>query len=132
MTIKSITLLSAALAASAAMGQQAELTPEQQEALRNFATEINETCSVPSQPPEIPSEELSEERLREVQGEVQGFVNEGNAYLECLSEQEAELGEDLTDHQLALIAAMHNRVLETMQGVANDFNAAVRSLNGKE
>ena len=128
MNIKPVLLLAAALCAAPALAQDAQLSAEEEEALREMAIDINEECSLPERPEVPQGDNVTESALTEVQGEVQSYVDEGNAYLECLSEQEAELGEDATDNERALIASMHNQVVEEMQAVADEFNAAVRSL----
>ena len=85
-----------------------------------------EDCEPPGAAPEVPDGAIAEEAaMAEAGHEVRGFVAQTQEYLGCLEARERDLGEDITDEQRADIIGNYNTAVETMQGVADNFNEQV-------
>ena len=120
---------------AAALDSYLELVPE---------TAVNESTQImmPSVselaahcvPPEIPSipdaRSATMNELVEGQTAVRAFISASNDHLECLS---AVIdGADLVKEERALLTSVHNRVIDTMESVASDFNDQIRLFRARE
>ncbi len=69
----------------------------------------------------------STEEMVEAQKRVKAYMAEMEAYLKCIDEEEAALGEEITAEQRALNISRHNAAVDTMEQVAAAFNEQIRA-----
>lgn len=104
-------------------------------------------CSKPTAPDKVPDgAAASQSEMIDAQGAVKSFVDEGQAYVGCvqevIEEVEAEVkaamaenDEEPTAEQQALarkhqeLIEFHNKMIEDMERVANEFNEALQAYN---
>jgi len=72
------------------------------------------------------------EQMVAAQQAMKSFLADGDIYIECLKEAEANFAEKLTPEHQASLVASHNGMVEAMEGVANKFNEAVRAYKARQ
>ena len=121
-----------ALSLTAHAADEKKLTPEQKEALKARASELNSTCTYPDKPTIPDGRNSSEDEMIAAQGKMKSFISAGNDYIACLDKVEEGWGEDATEKDHALVVVLHNKAVDEMQSVADMFNSAVRAFKGKK
>jgi len=72
------------------------------------------------------------EQMVEGQNQIKKYMAEMEAYLDCLDHEEADLGREPTEDELALHNQRHNSAVDSMEAVAADFNEQVRAYKQQE
>lgn len=91
-------------------------------------------CDQP-QPPALPDGASADrDAMVSAHGEVKSFVNSGNAYLECLQQEEAAevANESITEDSRKVRLAKYNATVEAMQKIGADFNVELKKFNAKQ
>ncbi len=109
----------------AASAQEADLTSEQQDQVRQLADEVEQQCASPAAPIVPDGTTATRDEMVVAQQALKAFMDTGNDYLACLEALENELGEDITQTMAAVITALYNRVVNTLQARADAFNDAL-------
>jgi len=63
---------------------------------------------------------------------VKQYMAGMESYLDCIDEEEAELGEDETDEQQAMHVQRYNAAVDAMENVAARFNSQVKAYKANE
>jgi hypothetical protein len=126
-----IFLTTLALSTAAGAADEKELTAEQKQALKEKASELNETCSYPEKPAIPDGRNSTEDEMLAAQKKMKAFIAGGNEYIACLQEVEKGWGKDASDDEHALVVVLHNKAVDEMKSVADMFNSAVRAYKGK-
>ncbi|RMF97873.1 MAG: hypothetical protein D6727_04500 [Gammaproteobacteria bacterium] len=69
----------------------------------------------------------TEQEMLAAQKQVKAYIADMEAYLKCLDEEEAALGEEVTPEQRALHVSRHNAAVDAMEQVAAQFNEQIRA-----
>jgi len=86
-----------------------------------------EHCKFP-EPPVVPEgAEATEAEMGQAGADVREFVANIQSSLECLTEAEQAMGEDITEEQQAQLVAVYNNGVDQMNSVAQNYNAQVRA-----
>lgn len=85
-----------------------------------------ENCSQPDAPDIPDGSKATESEMLDAQQAVKGYVQEGQQYLKCLKQAEADIGEDITKEQQKELVGRYNTMVDEMQESSDAFNAAVR------
>lgn len=93
------------------------------QSLKNLAPE----CKAPPAPAIPAAATATEEQLVDAQGDLKAFLAAGDAYLKCLQEAEAALGDTITPEQQQVLLNAYNSMVDTMQHSGTLFNEAVRA-----
>jgi hypothetical protein len=92
------------------------------------ATEMDlDRCDFPGVPSVPDGATASEEALGRAGTEVREFVAGIQSALECLTEVEKSLGDEITVAQQAELVGRYNSGVDQMNAVATAYNAAVRA-----
>lgn len=84
-------------------------------------------CRFPD-PPAVPEgAQATESEMGQAGVAVREFVSAVQSSLQCLSETERAMGEDITDEQQAQFIAIYNNGVDQMNSVAENYNAQVRA-----
>jgi hypothetical protein len=87
-------------------------------------------CTRP-EAPELPDGETSDlAAMVEGQKAVKTYVTETEAYLDCLTAEGEAAVEEAPEVSMARIAD-HNKAVDDMEAVANDFNEEIREYKAK-
>jgi hypothetical protein len=81
-------------------------------------------------PPEISvpdGSQATEDEMLAAQKAVKAYMAEMEAYLKCLDDESATLGDAETDEQRAMHVQRHNAAIDAMENVANNFNDQIRA-----
>ncbi len=108
-----LTLIAALLAGSLAWAQQD--TP----------------CEAPQRPDVPDGAQATQEQMVQGGQDVRDYVQAQQQRLKCLERKEAELGEEITEEQKALINRIYNKTVNDMQTVADEYNEQVRVWKGE-
>lgn len=111
--------------------QDDALTPEQEEAIRNIALDLNQNCPPPAGPAIPDGSTATRDEMVSSQKALQGFIDEGNTYLDCLEGVETSWGEDISNNQKAVLDALYNRAVTGLQDSAKAFNDQLHIYQGK-
>ena len=84
-------------------------------------------CSIPEEPVIPEGGNSSEQEMVAAQGAMKAFIADGETYIECLKNAEANSDEELSPEYQASMVASHNAMVDAMQGIADKFNVAVRA-----
>ena len=88
-------------------------------------------CAYPNQPQGVDGSTATEAEMINFQREMKDYLAKGNAFLECLDGEEANVSDDATDEQLeefkARITQTYNAVVDEMNAIADQFNTALRA-----
>lgn len=98
------------------------------------ATSAALACDQP-QPPALPDGASADrDAMISAHGEVKNFVNAGNAYLECLQQEEAAevADESITEESRKARLAKYNTTVEAMQKIGADFNTELKKFNANQ
>lgn len=102
-------------------------------------------CERP-QSPVVPDGSTAErEQMLEARGAVQSYIEAGNAYLDCLKQQESETNaametagktdeeaaEEIAERSKARVTA-YNAAVDEMQEVGDRFNEALKAFNARQ
>jgi hypothetical protein len=86
----------------------------------------------PTQAPELPSGESAElEAMVAGQKTVKAYVAATEEYLECLTAQAREAGEEVSAEQRAMDVDTYNAAVDEMEAVAAKFNEEIRAYKAK-
>lgn len=85
-----------------------------------------ENCPQPTAPSIPDGSTATESEMLDAQQQVKGYVQEGQQYLKCLKQAEADIGEDITKEQQKELVGHYNTMVDEMQETSDAFNAAVR------
>jgi hypothetical protein len=84
-------------------------------------------CKFP-EPPTVPEgAEATEAEMGQAGADVRDFVANIQSSLECLTEAEQALGEEITEEQQAQLVTIYNNGVDQMNSVAQNYNAQVRA-----
>lgn len=84
-------------------------------------------CPYPERMAELPDgKTASKEDMLAAQKSVKAYVEEMEAYLRCLEDEIAALGEEATEEHVLIRDKRHNAAVDAMDTVAANFNFAVR------
>lgn len=90
-----------------------------------------EQCSFP-EPPVVPDgATATEAEMGQAGAEVREFVAGIQSSLECLSEAEKSLGEEITQEQQAQLVTVYNSGVDQMNAVANNYNEQVKAYKAR-
>jgi hypothetical protein len=85
-------------------------------------------CQYPLTTPEIPAgATATEEQMLAAQKSVKEYVSQMEAYMACLDQESAALGDTITEAQKHVHAQKHNAAIDAMEGIADKYNAEVRA-----
>lgn len=89
-------------------------------------------CTPPA-PPTIPDGAVAPgSELKTANGEVKTFVAAGGEYTTCLDDHEEALGDEIDDEQAAAVVGAHNAMVDQMNAIAADFNAAIKAYRARK
>ncbi len=93
-------------------------------------SELAAHCVAPTDPPIPDARMATMDEMVQGQTAVRAYMAASNEHLECLSEiiDDDETGKE----ERALLASVYNRVVDTMEAVAADFNDQVRLIRARE
>lgn len=90
-------------------------------------------CTYPSSMPQVPDGRYaSKEEMMDAQKNVQDYVAKMEAYLQCLEQEAAALGEEMTEAQKNLHVQRHNAAVDAMEQLAAKYNVEVRAYKEKQ
>ena len=93
--------------------------------------EFTGNCVYPDQPQGVDGSTASEAQMLNFQKEMKDYLAKGNAFLECLDKEEAQVSDNATEEQLeefkARITQTYNAVVDEMNSIADLFNTALRA-----
>ena len=93
--------------------------------------EFKGDCVYPDQPSGVDGSTATEAEMLNFQKEMKEYLAKGNAFLECLDKEEAQVSDDATEEQLqefkARITQTYNAVVDEMNAIADAFNTALRA-----
>jgi peptidyl-prolyl cis-trans isomerase A (cyclophilin A) len=102
-----------------------QIPPDQQSGIRPLIAH----CPLPARP-EIPDGRTVDlETMVEAQTAVRQYMDESDAYIDCLSMVIDE--QDLTDAQEVAAVGEHNETVERMERLAEEFNRQVRAFRAR-
>jgi hypothetical protein len=88
-------------------------------------------CTYPDQPQGVDGSTASEAEMLNFQKEMKDYLAKGNAFLECLDQEESKVSDDASKEQLqefkARITQTYNAVVDEMNSIADQFNTALRA-----
>lgn len=67
------------------------------------------------------------EQMVDGQTRIKQFMAEMEEYLDCLDQEEADLGREPTEEELQMHNQRHNAAVDEMEAVAAEFNEQVRA-----
>lgn len=92
------------------------------------AAEMNiDHCRFPEAPTVPDGATASEAAMGQAGTDVREFVAGIQSSLQCLTEVEQSLGEEITEEQQDQLVAIYNNGVDQMNAIANAYNAAVRA-----
>ncbi len=93
--------------------------------------EFKGNCVYPDQPQGVDGSTATEAEMLNFQREMKDYLAEGNAFLECLDQEEANVSDNADQEQLqefkARITQTYNAVVDEMNAIADQFNTALRA-----
>jgi hypothetical protein len=84
-------------------------------------------CRFPEVPAVPDGTQANEAEMGQAGGAVREFVAGIQTSLQCLTDVEKSLGDEITDEQQAQLVAIYNNGVDQMNAVAGQYNAAVRA-----
>lgn len=84
-------------------------------------------CEYPDQPTVPDGAQASESEMGQAGADVREYVAGIQSSLQCLSEVEKSLGEEITEEQQAELIAIYNAGVDQMNAVAEKYNEEVRA-----
>ena len=89
-------------------------------------------CRFP-EPPSIPDgATASESEMGQAGADVRDFVADIQSSLECLTDTEQSMGEEISEEQQAQLVAIYNNGVDQMNAVAAKYNEQVRAYKGED
>ena len=84
-------------------------------------------CKFPD-PPTVPDgAQATESEMGQAGVAVREFVSAVQSSLQCLTEAEQAMGDEITEEQQAQLVAIYNNGVDQMNSVAQNYNAQVRA-----
>jgi hypothetical protein len=85
-------------------------------------------CTYPSTMPQVPDGRIAtKEEMMATQQGVQDYVAKMEAYLACLEQEAATVGEEMTEAQKNLHVQRYNAAVDAMESLAAKYNVEVRA-----
>ena len=98
-----------------------------------FSTTALAVCPYPMPLDNLPDgKSATNEEMMSAQADVKTYVADVEAYLQCLTEELAALGEIATLEQRLIREKRHNAAVEVMNSVADTYNVAVREYKARQ
>ncbi|MEN7343309.1 MAG: hypothetical protein AAAFM81_10220 [Pseudomonadota bacterium] len=93
-------------------------------------------CDYPSRITIPNGTDASKEEMLEGSKAIKAYMNDMNAYLDCLESENQNAGEEgeaaeITEQRNALFTKRYNAAVEEMESQANEFNVQVRAYKAK-
>ncbi len=90
-------------------------------------------CDYPDQVENLPDgASATKDDMLQAQKTIKTYLTDMNDFLECLSAEEAELGDDEANaEKRSIIAARHNAAVDQMEETGERFNLAVRAYKAR-
>ena len=91
-------------------------------------------CERPEMPAIPDGSQAERAEMLEAHSSVQSYIERGNAYLECLKQEEAAevADEKATEESIKTRMESYNGTVDEMQQVGERFNAALKQFNSRQ
>ncbi len=91
-----------------------------------------DACPFPDEPDIVSGANASEDEMIATGAAVQSYAHDMQEVLACLEGVEAQLGDDITAEQAAVITASYNHGVDLLNEVAGNYNEQVRAFRGED
>lgn len=88
---------------------------------------VHAACTAPDEVSVPDGSQASMEEMLAAQTAVKSYMADMEAYLKCLDDESASLGDARTDEERLAHVAEHNTAVDAMERVANSFNEQIRA-----
>ena len=88
---------------------------------------LTASCNISEEPIIPDGSGATEQQMVAAQSAMKAFIADGETYIECLKKVEADSDEELSPEYKASLVTSHNAMVDAMQEIADQFNAAVRA-----
>ena len=95
------------------------------------AARVTDKCTFPQQPAIPDGDTATEAELIEAREKMMTYLEEGQAFNDCLHEVEATWTEEEKKEKSPYIVQFHNRMVDNMHEVAELFNTALRAFKAR-
>ncbi len=120
-----------AAAAGADVAKKGGADQAAQQQMTKEMTQKMAKCKYP-EPPKVPDgATASEAAMGQAGAQVRDYVAGVQSSLQCLSEVEKSMGDDITDDQEATIVAVYNNGVDQMNAIAQEYNKQVRAFKSR-
>jgi hypothetical protein len=93
---------------------------------------VGEECSAPAEPTGVADGAAATmEEMVGAQQEMKAYMEKGNEYIACMDAIEQALPEDTDVKDRAALIEQRNKMVDSMEAVAERFNTAVRAFKAK-
>ena len=89
-------------------------------------------CPYPAEVDVPEGDTATEEEMVAGQKIVKQYMADMESYLDCIDEEDAELGKDKTDEQQKMHVQRYNAAVDAMENVAAQFNSQVKAYKANE
>lgn len=88
-------------------------------------------CEFPDVPEVPDGATASEQLMGEASAAIRAYVGDTQSGLDCLSEAEQTLGEEITDEQKSQIVTAYNAGVDEMTALVENFNEQIRAYKAR-